>query len=46
MWRDTLIVAVLGMGWVFCFLALFAGVVKLVAMWQGGRNDTGAGDAR
>ena len=35
-WNDTLIVAVLGMGWVFFFLALFAGLVKLVSLWQGG----------
>jgi len=46
MWRDTLILAVLGMGWVSFFLVLFAGLVKLVALWQGGRDDTRTGDTQ
>ena len=38
MWQDTTVIAVLGMGWVFVFLALFALVVKLVSLWVARRG--------
>ncbi len=33
MWQDTTVIAVLGMGWVFLFLALFALIIKLISLW-------------
>lgn len=31
MWNDVTVIAVLGMTWVFLFLALFALVIKLIS---------------
>ena len=36
LWRGVILVATLGMGWVFCFLALFALCLKIIAPRAGG----------
>jgi len=41
MWHNATIIAVLGMGWVFLFLALFALAMGLVSKWAAGEKGEG-----